>query len=161
MIYPIENKERVSPSKIPPKIQVDSPGYRPTNANYIRFLIEMQKFIEKYGQNIPQSLGVTTYAKPHKDRLNATDDMVFIPRYLKISSNNGRADAYSIKKKILMSKYIHKEFDPGLETNFAKAYYEGVDTAWLNPDEDITELIMRLGNYKGKIKPNVIIFYNF
>ena len=155
MICHIESKPKVIKSRIPPKLQVDSPGFRPTNANYIRFLMEMQKFIEKYGQNMPQSVGVISYAKPRKEEFSNTDDMVFIPRYLKVASHRNRADAFEIKKKILMSKYVHKEFDPGLESNFAKAYYEGVENASLLSEENITELIMRLGNYKGKIKPQV------
>lgn len=54
-----------------------------------------------------------------------------------------------------MSKYIHTKFEPGFETAFAKAYYEGVEEAPLKPEENITDLVMRLGNYKGKIKPQV------
>lgn len=54
-----------------------------------------------------------------------------------------------------MSKYIHDQFDPGLETEYAKAYYEGVDDAILKKNENITDLIVRLGKYKGKIKPHV------
>ena len=112
------------------------------------------------GKSMSQSLGVITYAKTSpKKKQNNNEESTAIPRYLKLSSNSESTNAYEIKKKMLMSKYIHEKFEPGFETEFAKAYYDGVENAAINSDENITELIWRLGRYKGKIKPHVRFRY--
>lgn len=66
-----------------------------------------------------------------------------------------------LNKRMLMSKHIHKKFDPVFETEFAKAYFEGVENEPTIPGETITDLILRLGKYKGVIKRDVSNFFCF
>jgi len=148
--------EMVPWSKIPPKLKSDRPDFRPHNKNYVEYLSHLEKHKLRRGQRVSQSLGVTTYVKDaQKEVWEEYQEQVHIPRYLQVSSKGEESDAFNTKRRLLMSKYCHDQFEPAFETEFAKAYYEGVEDADTAPGETITQLIMRLGRYKGKIKPQV------
>jgi hypothetical protein len=115
-------------SKIPPKLLPDQPSYRPNNKNYVEYINKLHKY-KKKGRNIGQSLAIISYANTERNESHNTDNLrdsnggmdqldIFnpskctnllkIPRYLPASSNTKKDNAFSIKKRMLMSKYIHK-----------------------------------------------------
>ena len=154
-------RQIITEDQIPPKLIADSSNFRPSNKNYAKFLKELEQFEQKYGKRMSQSLGVITYetqrnksSRRYHDQ-NRKNDVVSMPRYLKLSNNKHQNSAYEVKIRILMSKYIHDQFDPSMENEIAKAYYEGVENISSGEDQNISALIWKLGKYKGRIKPPV------
>lgn len=171
--------QRVPHSKIPPKLLPDQPNYRPNNKNYVEYLDKLQKYKRRRGQKISQSLAIISYAKTSMDENQSPDksrdqdagspDITHVKVLLIVTNMFRFQDTCKfhirvkrkvmmrliLNKRMLMSKYIHQKFDPVFETEFAKAYFEGVENEPTIPGETITDLILRLGNYKGVIKQNV------
>lgn len=113
---------------------------------------QFQKYKQRKGERVSQSLAVITYGTNRTTNPKNASFVNEVPRYLQKSSNNERDNAFQLKKRMLMSKYVHQEFDPIFDTEFGKAYLQGVDDVPTNGDETITDLVMRIGKYKGKIQ---------
>jgi hypothetical protein len=114
----------------------------------------IEKIFPQRSQRISQSHDFNNKKIPK--RVNASNSGgIKIPRYLHVTTNPEYSDAFTVKKRYLMSKYVHEKFDPGFETEYAKAYYEGIEHIDAKPGETVAQLIMRIGKYKGKIQPQV------
>ena len=152
----IERKQqKIHPSKIPPKLTGDYPNYRPSNKNYVDYRSKFEKYKQRKGQRMWQSLAVISYGTDHTSNNKNNSLVRNFPRYLQISSNTERDNAFQLKKRMLMSKYVHQEFDPIFETEFTKAYLQGIEEIGTIPNETVADLVMRIGKYKGKVHRQV------
>ncbi|CAI2376955.1 unnamed protein product [Moneuplotes crassus] len=161
----IRKTQRVIPSKLPPKLLTDFPHHRPNNKNYVEFLSKFRKFQQRRGQRMSQSLAVISYGSSKELDEQDSQQNKNLPRYphlpfkkqcLYMSSNQEKNSALEIKKRMLMSKYMHQEFDPIFETDFGKAYFSGIEESDVLEGETIAEMVARLGNYGIERKKNLL-----